>query len=488
MTSLNKNIFLLTALSVALAACGGDDGRDGADGADGIDGVDGVVVGGTPETEITVIGGRIAQDFADATAGITRVNELIAGNPAEFEEDEDDVRPGPPSVGADVPVTYFGPAPSSVNENLIGPVQLLTAGTVDLEAAVSTITLPLYEGRLASGGPSDGQRFWYVVTDTSDRDNAAALGLNFSEKLAYSDVFDENSEPSAVRRGYYDTDGILITTGGAVDFSSVLSVSSSSTDASGTNNLLESLTVSPGAIGTDNGDPDGFYSPLVKISNARDHIYNAPMVSFNTNEDDLSPYCDGISDDERVAASAILHDNVVNICPGDDGEPGTVTLELTLGFSFGRPVLYLSTDASVDVAAALESAIFAPALTNIPVGRDDSLFSSVERIFGFTNGPTNVNDEVNPQRQGFNSAITGEGGPLNILGGIPTIATDYSPLWDLNLGEWTADAVEKGYRSRMTEEFSILGMVERGFVTGPGGSAYGSSGIIINCPIVQRLL
>ena len=302
-------------------------------------------------------------------------------------------------------------------------------------------------------------------------------------------MLDDNLEPLAVRRGYYDADGVLITTGGAVDFSSVLSVASSSTDTSGTNNLLNSLTVTPGAIGTDNGDADGFYSPLVKISNARNHIYNAPMVSFNTSEDDLSPYCDGISDEERIAASAILHDNVVSICPGDDGEPGTVTLELTLGFSFGRPVLYLSTDASVNVAAALENAIFAPALSNIPVGRDDSLFSAVERIFGFTNGQTNVVDgEVNPQRQGFNSAISGEGFPLNILGGIPTIATDYSPLWDLNLGEWTADAVEKGYRSRMTEEFSILGMVERGFVTGPGGSTYGSSGIIINCPIVQRLL
>ena len=91
-------------------------------------------------------------------------------------------------------------------------------------------------------------------------------------------------------------------------------------------------------------------------------------------------------------------------------------------------------------------------------------------------------------RQGFNSAIRGEGGPLNVLGGIPTIATDYSPLWDLNLGEWTQEAIDRGYRSRMTEEFQILGFVERGFMTGPGGTPYGSSGIIINCPIVSRLL
>jgi len=94
----------------------------------------------------------------------------------------------------------------------------------------------------------------------------------------------------------------------------------------------------------------------------------------------------------------------------------------------------------------------------------------------------------NPQRQGFNSALSGEGGPLNVLGGIPTVATDYSPLWDLNLGEWTADAVANNYVSRLTEEFQILGLVERGFITGPGGSLYGSSGNIINCPIVHRFL
>jgi hypothetical protein len=34
----------------------------------------------------------------------------------------------------------------------------------------------------------------------------------------------------------------------------------------------------------------------------------------------------------------------------------------------------------------------------------------------------------------------------------------------------------------------ILGHVGRGFLTGPGGKAFASSGIVVNCPIVQRLL
>lgn len=490
-----KKLLLVAAVSIALSACSGDDGADGNVGPQGPAGEQGPagqdLVSPAP-TDITIaFGGRLAQDFADATASTTNAFELVPGTPSEFEEDDDDVAPGPPSVGADIPVTYFGPAPSDSNPRLIGPVQLLTAGTVDQSGDVATVTLPLYRGRLASGGSKNGQEFWYVVTDTSDRDNAAALGLNFSEKLAFTDVSNSSDsfEPSAVRRGFYDSEGVLVTEGGAVDFSPVRSVEAGSTDASDTNNLLGTLGFNPGAVGTNVGDENGFYSPLVKIENARNHIYNAPMVSFNTTSEELSAYCDGIPEDQMEAARAVLHDSVVSICPGDDGEPGTVTLELALGFSFGRPVLYLSTDASADIAASLEGAIFAPAMGNIPVGADDSLFSGVERIFGFTNGPVNdASGQVSPQRQGFNSAILGEGGPLNILGGIPTIATDYSPLWDLNLGEWTQEAIDNGYRSRMTEEFAILGMVERGFVTGPGGSDYGSTGIIINCPIVQRLL
>jgi hypothetical protein len=78
--------------------------------------------------------------------------------------------------------------------------------------------------------------------------------------------------------------------------------------------------------------------------------------------------------------------------------------------------------------------------------------------------------------------------PLNVLGGIPTIATDYSPLWDVNLGEWTQEAIDNVYRSRVTEEFQILGLVQDGWITGPGGAPYGSVGMVVNCPIVFRFL
>jgi len=365
-----------------------------------------------------------------------------------------DVEPAPPSIGADIPLTYFGPAPSQVQRELIGPFQLLKSGEVDLDEG--TITLPLYEGAL-----KNGKSVWYILTDTTDKGNADALGLNWSPKLAYSDI----GRP--VREGEIVSGGVVEFEKGEVDFSPEPVLVPGEAP-----NYFPPQEFSPGAVG------DADYSPLVRLTNSGNHIYNAPMVAFNVSADEID-FCEGEAD------HSLVHDKVVRICP----EEGTVTLDLTAGFSFARPVLYLSTEANNPLAATLEGAIYAPALQDVTVGRDDSAFSAVERIFLFANGPINGPEgEINPQRQGLNSAIKDGGGPLNVLGGIPTVATDYSPLWDVNLGEWTQEAIDNGYRSRLTEEFAILGFVERGWITGPGGAPFGSTGIVVNCPIAFRFL
>jgi len=46
----------------------------------------------------------------------------------------------------------------------------------------------------------------------------------------------------------------------------------------------------------------------------------------------------------------------------------------------------------------------------------------------------------------------------------------------------------RDYRSRQIDEFQLLEFVRRGFITGPGGEAFGSTGIVVNCPIVMRFL
>jgi hypothetical protein len=367
----------------------------------------------------------------------------------EEQQQDDDIAPSPPSIGADIPLTYFGPAPSTVQKELVGPLQLLRSGSIDMNE--STITLPLYQGHIRESG----ERVWYILTDTTDRGNADALGLNWSPKLAYS-------APGA-RVATLASNATLEFHSGTVDFSPEHRVTPGNSS-----NPFPPSEAQPGAIG------DSDYSPLVLIENAGGHIYNAPIVAFGVNASEIN-FCEGNPD------YSLVHDKVVSICPSE----GTVTIKLTPGFSFARPVLYLSTEASVPLAAALEGVTLAPKLTNITTGRDDSALSAVERIFVFANGPTG---QGNPQRQGLNSALMGEGSPLNVLGGIPTIATDYSPLWDINLGVWTQEAIDNGYRSRLTEEFAILGFVEEGWITGPGGAEYGSVGMIVNCPIVFRFL
>jgi hypothetical protein len=119
-----------------------------------------------------------------------------------------DVAPAPPSIGASVPLTYFGPAPSMVQRELIGPYQLLKAGQVDLNAG--TITLPLYQGQVKVNGGSATKEVWYILTDTDDKGNADALGLNWSPKLTYA--------AQGARNATLEKNTTLTFNGGTVDF------------------------------------------------------------------------------------------------------------------------------------------------------------------------------------------------------------------------------------------------------------------------------
>ena len=370
-----------------------------------------------------------------------------------------DVTPASAAVGADVAETYFAPLPSGVNPSFVGPVELLTSGPIDRMGL--TVTLPLYRGELR-----DGRNVFYIVTDTTDEGNALDLGINFAPKLVFADT------GRGVREAELMPEGLLIFREGTVDFGPERQIAPGGEG----DQAFPPSVAEPGAIG------DRGYSPLVKINNAGGHIYNAPIIAFDVEPEEIN-FPDGDVD------YSLVHDRVLAIDPFDepaaDGTAGTVTLQLVPGFSFGRPVLYLSTEASLPDVAAIENNTFAPGLQDITLGFDDALFSAIERLFTFTNGPTGCE---NPQRQGLSAALVDLETPFNVLGGIPTLALDYSPIWDVNVGEWTADAIESGFRSRLTDEFQILTFVQNGFVTGPDGTDYGSAGFVVNCPIVFRFL
>lgn len=384
------------------------------------------------------------------------------------EDLDDDVAPAPASIGSDVPLTYFGPAPSQVDPRLIGPVQLLKSGIIDFDAG--TITIPLYRGMY-----TDRSEHWYVLTDTTDPGNAEALGLNHSPKMEY--ITKASATTAKLSR-----DALLVGRRGKVNFrpSHVLVPGPPSA-------LFPPRHFVPGQVG------DSFYSPFVRLPENGGRVYNAPIVAGSVPASKLNRYCDGFPTNEsRTMALKFLHSKVVKICPRD----ATVTLLLTPGFSFAKPVLYLSLDASAELPAAMEDVTLSRRLESLSVGGDDSAFSPVERLFAVINGYTNKDlapgapkgQTSHPSRQGFFSALSGEGSPLNVLGGIPTVATDYSPAWDLNVGMWTEYAVKNGIRDRLIDEFQVLGFVQRGYMTGPGGVPYGSSGFIVNCPIVHRFL
>jgi len=148
-------------------------------------------------------------------------------------------------------------------------------------------------------------------------------------------------------------------------------------------------------------------------------------------------------------------------------------------------VWYISMDTSIPLGAAIEHNTYAPLMAMLPLGRDDSFSSPIERIFIATNGPEGC---ANPERQGLSADLADGFRPNNTLGGIPTLALDYSPTWDANLYTWTQAAITNGYRGQLREEFQILTYAQNGFIMGINATTpFGSAGFSINCPIVQRL-
>jgi hypothetical protein len=368
------------------------------------------------------------------------------------------------STGTKVDISQFPPPDSLTDPELAGPVQLLRSGKFDLPIEQltgvnvpngkprGTITLPLFKG--AVNTPSGLKPAWYIILDAGNQAEAERLGVNFSKKLP--------NAGSAARPATRRSDGTFLFESGLVDFSpNRVVVAGGHGDRA-----FPPKQAQPGSVG------DADYSPLVRVDGI---IYDAPVVAAAVNDDDIN-FPDGNPDYKLV------HDQVVAIDPVHR----TVTLSLINGFSFGKPVLYISTESSDPTVSAIEGNTFAPRMRRLEVGIDDIARSAVERIFIATNGASNGGC-ANPQRQGLSAALLDGHRPNNTFGGIPTIATDYSPVWDANLYEWTDEAIDKGYRGLLTEEFRILKLARDGYITGPNGAPFGSAGPVIVCGVAARL-
>jgi hypothetical protein len=330
----------------------------------------------------------------------------------------------------------------------------MKSATVDLEAG--TMTLPLREGQLATG-----EKVWSILTDVSDENLANLHGVNYSAKMAYGIT------GKGARKGRFEKDGSFTFESGKVDFSPKRNVEAGASPA-----FFPPKKFQPGSIG------DESYSPLVQLDNAKSAVFNMPMVAFKASASELNAMCAGKPDHSKV------HDKVVKICPRD----GTVTLSMTLGYTFSKPIFYLSTEANDPLVSALEGATLSPALNDLPFALEDAApGESAERIYVFANGPTGKD---NPFRQGVNSALSDGGhGPLNVLGGIPTINLDYSPIWRLFPVKWTEAAIKNGYRTKLTGAIDIENAGAKGIIEtiAEGGGPPKAVGFLVNCPVVYRI-
>ena len=297
-----------------------------------------------------------------------------------------------------------------------------------------TATFPLHRGT------SRGRTVYYLLLDSSDGTRAQAAGVNRSQKLGNA-AGTAAVQPVAVRDGVVDFPA-------SVDFSPERIV-----DAP---NGLPPIGFQPGAV----GEPG--YSPLIQRPDGT--VDNAPQIAIDQNGDG------------RIEFGTETADKVVAL----DATRLTVTYRETNGEQGGKRVRYVSTDSSDPLAATLEDATLAPALNAAPRAGDDSTASARAQLVAFVNGQTGAG---NPQRQGLNSAVAGDGDPFNVLAWNPSQGR-YSPLWDVNLAQWSAADVAAGTNVRQTDVGTIIGLAEHGHISAPGGGPLAASGFIVDCPIV----
>ncbi len=329
--------------------------------------------------------------------------------------------------------------------------------------------MPLHRGTF------EGKTVWYLLTDSSDYGISHDLDILYAPKLSNIAI----GCPECVQTvtlgkptGKFNNEAI-------VEFQGIPDFSPHRVLTPGPNGFPPAAA-KPGAVG------DAKYTPFIRIEGSP-VIYNAPIVAVGDGPFDVTTH-DNTSD--RVLAMDTKQDN--------DGPEATMLL--ARGFDSGQPILYLSTEASDPGAAALERATYVPLLNHAPfVSGDDNLGSVRERIFVFINGQTG---KTNPNGQGLqyltkdgridedatlaNSASLGS--PVNVQGDFPSLddprhASAYSPLWDVQLGEWTASTVTSAKNTRQTDENEILNLVGDGVITGPGGAPYGGV-FVVNCPPV----
>ena len=307
-----------------------------------------------------------------------------------------------------------------------------------IDVAHETVTLPMYEGRTRNG-----KVFWYVVTDSSNEADAKRRGAIYAPKLLNA------LGTAAIQEGQFH-DGKLV--------------------ADGTVNFGFKHVLVPGP----NGFPPAQYAP-----GARGDAAYSPLVHVGGRDDPRT-----VLNAPQVANATGLNGSVVAI----DYEDRTVTLNMLGGWVDGQFNLYLHTDSSSELVAALENSTYAPNLNAAPGIASNEPPSSRASISPVVNG---IRGDANPQRQGLESALLGEGDPFNIAQEQPSDSVHYTPIWDVSPVAWTPAAIAAGFRVQLhsqdaIREQALAGNIVSALPGTPNASLGGINaiGAISNCPIM----
>jgi len=316
------------------------------------------------------------------------------------------------------------------------------------DKTAKSATFPLLQGWTAKG-----EKTWYIITESSDYEDAKKLGVNFSPVMKYA------IGTQAVQNVTMGNDG-KIKFKGTVDFSPVRVLIQGSPKA------FPPTTFIPGAVG------DADYSPLIVMPNKV--VYNAPQL---------------------VNKSGV-QDRVISI----DYDAMTIKILISDGYYDGKAKFYhLVTDASDPLPAAIENAIYAPRLKFLPqFGKNTLADKSVNRGFALVaNGETGID---NPGRQGLASTII-DGGlePINVFQQDPQNdnkeTNNYSAMWDAHVLVWTDEAIAAGKRKpiktlKQIEELLADGSIIKDptamGIINPTIAGLKNNMLIINCAVVSQ--
>jgi hypothetical protein len=338
--------------------------------------------------------------------------------------------------------------PRHLNAEQLPRAKVVLANALAVDLRAQTVTVPLYRGT------SRGRTVWYIVTDSSEQEEATKRGAVYAPKLA------EMVEAcgSCVQM-VHENDG-------GIDFNAAPDFSPERRFQPGPMGFPPSVAA-PGSIGAE------AYSPFVRIA-GQTAIINAPIVA-----DGNGPF------------DVVTHTNTLDRVLAIDATKMTATLLISRGFANGKQVVYISTEASDPGVASMERATFAPALSGATEGTIP--------VFAVANGP--MDDRGAPQgfafaalrgRLSLDATLQNSGSlrsPMNVLGSFPTGADpeSYTPVWSAHVGVWTVAAVSDHANVQLRSPQDFTAAADAGKLTGPDGKPFGAIGVIVNREVVAYI-